>query len=75
MFYVLDGDFAFVVEDRTSTRSTGFVAYLHRNVYIPKYGIELHPESKGIPDANIPPTIRAYWVLCEASKIHCRKVY
>lgn len=117
MFYVLDGDFTFVVGDRTFTRSPGFAAYLHRNVLhtynnvgtrpgrmltavapcgfeqfirewshpvrdpmepppqplqqdidkliatAPEYGIELHPEFKAIPDASVPPTDRAYWVL------------
>ena len=29
----------------------------------PKYGIELPPEFKAIPDASVPPTDRAYWVL------------
>src|SRR6516165_10343310 len=117
MFYVLDGDFTFVVGDRTFTRSPGFAAYLRKNVLhtynnvgtrpgrmltavvpcgferflrewsnpvkdpmelppqplqqdidkliatAPKYGIELHPESKAIPDASVPPTDRVYWVL------------
>ncbi len=117
LFYVLDGEFTFVLGDRAFTRAKGFAACLPKKVLhtysnigsrpakmlviaapsgfesfvrewshpvrnpdeLPpaptqqdidklmaaagKFGLELHPEAKAVPDAGVPVADPSYWVL------------